>query len=92
MQITLTSVLTLWCDNLGATYLSVNHTFHARTKYVEADYHFVRDKVAKMDIQIHFISSKDQLTDVLTKPLYIVFFTDLQFKLRDDPIYPQLET
>ncbi|XP_019159913.1 PREDICTED: uncharacterized protein LOC109156515 [Ipomoea nil] len=57
----------LWCDNLGATYMCANLIFHARIKHVEIDYHFVRDRVANGDIQVHCISTKDQLADIFTK-------------------------
>nr|GEV50028.1 integrase, catalytic core [Tanacetum cinerariifolium] len=36
----------LWCNNLGATYLSTYPIFHACTKHVEIDYYFVKEKVA----------------------------------------------
>jgi hypothetical protein len=36
----------LWCDNLGATYLSANHVFYAWMKHIEVDFHFVCECVA----------------------------------------------
>jgi hypothetical protein len=58
----------IWCDNLGATYLTANPVFHARTKHIEIDFHFVRERVASRDLDVRFISTRDQLADVLTKP------------------------
>ena len=76
---------TLWCDNLGATYLSMNPVFHARTKHIEVDYHFVRERVARKALDIRFISTHDQLADVLTKslatPLFIKFRDNLNMGL-----------
>ena len=84
LQVPSVSAPTIWCDNLGATYLSANPIFHARTRHVEVDYHFFRDRVAKKEIQIHFISSRDQFADVFTKPLPVASFIAFRFKLRVD--------
>jgi histone deacetylase 1/2 len=58
----------LWCDNLGATYLTVNPVFHARTKHIEVDFHFVREKVAMGALDVRFVASADQVADAFTKP------------------------
>jgi hypothetical protein len=59
----------LWCDNLGATYLLANPVFHACTKHIKIDYHFVQERVARNLLEIRFVSTKDQLADGFTKPL-----------------------
>jgi hypothetical protein len=59
----------LWCDNMGARYLSSNSVFHGQMKHIEVDYHFVRDQVMKHLLDVRFISTQDQLADGFTKPL-----------------------
>ncbi|XP_019171428.1 PREDICTED: uncharacterized protein LOC109166983 [Ipomoea nil] len=82
------TVPVLWCDNLGATYLCANPVFHARTKHVEVDYHFVRDKVASGDLKVNFVSTHDQLADIFTKALSTARFDDLRAKLGVVPCPP----
>lgn len=71
----------LWWDNIGPTYLTTNPVFHTQTKHVEIDYHFVRAKVQQKALEVHSISSKDQLADGFTKPIVSTRFNFLRDKL-----------
>jgi histone deacetylase 1/2 len=71
----------LWCDNLGATYLTANPVFHARTKHIEVDFHFVREKVAMGALDVRFISSADQVADGFTKPVTVQMLDRLRHNL-----------
>jgi histone deacetylase 1/2 len=59
----------LWCDNLGATYLCANPVFHARAKHIEIDFHFVRERVARKQLEVRFVPTEDQVADGFTKAL-----------------------
>jgi hypothetical protein len=54
---------------MGATYLSANPNFHARTKHIKIGFHFVRERVSSKQLEIRFIPSKDQVADGFTKAL-----------------------
>lgn len=51
----------LWCDNKSAIALACNPVFHARTKHIEIDYHFIRDQVLNNKIVLYHISSENRL-------------------------------
>jgi hypothetical protein len=59
----------IWCDNIGATYLTVNSVFHGRTKHAEVDFYFVRERVADKLLDVRLISMDDQVADGFMKPL-----------------------
>lgn len=72
----------LWCDNVSAIALASNPIFHARTKHVEVDFHFIREKVLHKQLVIKFVPSQFQTADIFTKPLTIGRFQFLKDKLR----------
>ena len=72
----------LLCDNIGATYLCSNPILHSRMKHISLDYHFVREQVQLGKLQVTHVSTKDQLADLLTKPLPHQKFEDLRVKMQ----------
>ena len=54
---------------------------HFRTKHIEIRHHFLRDHAQKGDITLEFISIKDQLADIFTKPLSEEQFVDIRRQL-----------
>lgn len=56
LKVPITSPPVLWCDNKSAMALASNPVFHARTKHIEIDYHFIREQAQKL--VLYFISSQ----------------------------------
>jgi hypothetical protein len=91
MNILLSVPPTLWVDNLGALALAFNPVFHARTKHVELDYHFIREKIVNHDLTACYISTIDQLAYIFTKGLTTPRFLLLWDKLKVSPLPMSLQ-
>ena len=70
VQVPLPSTPILWCANVSALALASNPVFHARTKHIKVDYHFVREKVLNREILVEFISTVDQVADIFTNACF----------------------
>ena len=68
----------IFCDNNSGIALSRNHVFHKRSKHIDTRYHckhidtryhFIRELINENEINEEFCRSKNQFTDLFTKPL-----------------------
>ncbi|CAL2258747.1 unnamed protein product [Prunus armeniaca] len=74
LQVPIAQQPVLFCDNLSAIALSFNPVQHQRTKHIEIDVHFVRERVAKQQLFVQFVSSREQFADIFTKGLSAPLF------------------
>ena len=77
----------LYCDNKVAITIAHNPVHHDRTKHVEIDIHFIKDKLEASIICMPFVSTTQQIADILTKGLFRSSFEFLISKLGMIDIY-----
>jgi len=71
----------IYYDNQSVVALSHNPVLHSKTKHMELDIFFVREKVLQQSLIVHHIPTVDQIVDILTKPLSQARFSALRHKL-----------
>ncbi|KAL5729905.1 hypothetical protein ACHQM5_002793 [Ranunculus cassubicifolius] len=86
LHLSVTHCPTIWIDNISAMSLASNLVYHARTKHIEVDYHYVRELVTKKFLKLNYIHTKDQVADIFTKSLPSTRFNLLQHKLSVLPL------
>jgi hypothetical protein len=69
------------CDNQSCIKMTENLVFHDRSKHIETRYHFICDMVQRGALKLQYISTYEQVADVLTKPLSCVKFEHFRDKI-----------
>ena len=57
------------CDNQSCIKMTEKPVFHDKSKHIEIRYLYIRDMIQKGAIKIEYVSTDEQVVDVLTKPL-----------------------
>ena len=70
------------CDNISAIAISKNSAFHDKTKHMKIKFHALRQFQQEDELEMKYCTSKEQLTNLFTKPLAKDRFEELRTKIR----------
>jgi hypothetical protein len=59
----------IMCDNQGCIAIANNSIHHSRTKHIDVQHRFIREKLENQDICFKYCPMLNMIADVLTKPL-----------------------
>nr|GEV76903.1 ribonuclease H [Tanacetum cinerariifolium] len=57
----------MYCDSKSAIAISCNPVQHSCTKYIDIQYHFIKEHAEKSTVELYFVGTKYQLADLFTK-------------------------
>jgi len=86
LHYTISKATMVYCDNVSAIYLSGNPVNHQRTKQIEMDNHFVREKVAFGQVHVLHVPTRYQYASIFTKGVSKLLFDDFRSSLSIRPL------
>jgi hypothetical protein len=81
LKVTYIDPIPIHCDNTSAISVSKNPILHSKTKHIPIKYHFLREQVTNIIVQLNYIPCIEQIADIFTKPLATTPFGYLRQKL-----------
>ena len=87
LKVTHSLPMKLYCDNKAAIAIAHNPVLHDTTKHVEIDKHFIKEKIDEGVICLPYISTTEQVADILTKGLPKKQFENFISKLAMEDIF-----
>ncbi|KAK9688266.1 protein of unknown function (DUF4219) [Popillia japonica] len=76
-----TGIVNIYEDNMPCIAISKDPMYHKRVKHIDIKYHFIREQIENKIIEPIYISTQEQIADVLTKGLSSQKFTVFRDKL-----------
>jgi hypothetical protein len=69
IQVEYDEPIPIYCDNTSTISISNNPVMHSKTKHIPIKYHFLWEQVAEKKIRVEYVGTKEQVTNIFTKPL-----------------------